>query len=157
MHAVGQSSIAISGSVVHCVPMDWEALVTAASEARQRAYAPYSGFRVGSALVTSTGEIHCGCNVENRSFGATICAERVAMGTAVAAGSREIAALVVISETQPPAAPCGMCLQVLTEFGGPDLPVLLVNPQGDRQEHRLKDLHPFPFEIPRQGLGRLSR
>ena len=137
--------------------MDWEALVTAASEARERAYAPYSGFRVGSALVTSAGEIYSGCNVENRSFGATICAERVALGSAVASGSQEITALVVITETQPPAAPCGMCLQVLTEFGGPDLPVLLVNLRGERQEHRLRDLHPFPFEIPRQGLGRLSR
>ena len=137
--------------------MNWEELVTIASEARDRAYAPYSGFRVGAALLTSDGKIHGGCNVENRSFGSTVCAERVAIGSAVAAGSQGIAAVVVVSESQPPAAPCGLCLQVLTEFGSPDLPILLVNPQGERQEHRLEDLHPHPFEMPKQGLGRLSR
>lgn len=137
--------------------MDWEELIEVASQARDRAYAPYSGFRVGAALLTGSGEIHGGCNVENRSFGSTVCAERVAVGTAIASGSREIVAVVVISESQPPAAPCGLCLQVLTEFGGPDLPILLVNPQGERHEHRLDDLHPHPFEIPQQGLGRLSQ
>ena len=137
--------------------MNWEELIAVASQARDRAYAPYSGFRVGAALLTDDGKIHGGCNVENRSFGSTVCAERVAIGTAVASGSQGIAAVVVISESQPPAAPCGLCLQVLTEFGDPDLRILLVNPEGERQEHRLKDLHPHPFEMPQQGLGRLSQ
>ena len=78
------------------------------------------------------------------------------MGSAVASGSRTIRAVVVISETEPPAAPCGLCLQVLTEFGEPDLPVLLMNPEGSRQEFRLTDLHPHPFQLPPQGLGRFS-
>ena len=136
--------------------MDWEELINAAAKARDQAYAPYSGFRVGAALRTWSGEVHAGCNVENRSFGGTICAERVAVGSAVASGSQEISAVVVITETQPPAAPCGLCLQILTEFAGPELPILLINPQGDRQEHRLQDLHPFPFKVPSGGLGRLS-
>jgi homotetrameric cytidine deaminase len=135
--------------------MDWEPLVQAARNVRDRAYAPYSGFLVGAALQMKGGEIYSGCNIENRSFGGTVCAERVAVGTAVAAGSQEIEAIVVISETSPPAAPCGLCLQVLTEFGGPHVPVLLINPDGERQELRLADLHPHPFVIPPQGLGRL--
>lgn len=123
---------------------------------RERAYAPYSGFRVGAAILMEGGEVHAGCNIENRSFGGTVCAERVAVGSAVASGSRTIRAVVVISETEPPAAPCGLCLQVLTEFGEPDLPVLLINPEGSRQEFRLADLHPHPFQLPPQGLGRFS-
>jgi cytidine deaminase len=136
--------------------VNWESLILAAKAARERAYAPYSGFLVGAALETERGEVHVGCNIENRSFGGTICAERVAVGTAVAAGAEKISALVVITDTSPPAAPCGLCLQVLTEFAGPDLPVLLMNTAGDRQQHELSDLHPHPFELPPQGLGRHS-
>lgn len=136
--------------------MNWDPLVHIAQQVRERAYAPYSGFRVGAAVLMGDGTIHAGCNIENRSFGGTVCAERVAVGAAVAGGAREIRAAVVVSETRPPAAPCGLCLQVLTEFGAPDLPILLLNPQGDRQEFRLADLHPHPFELPPQGLGRLS-
>jgi len=136
--------------------MNWDPLIEAAQAVRERAYAPYSGFRVGAAILMESGDIHAGCNVENRSFGGTVCAERVAVGTAVAAGSQNIHAVVVLSETEPPAAPCGLCLQVLTEFGGPDIPVLLTNPQGNLQEFRLADLHPHPFQLPPQGLGKLS-
>lgn len=136
--------------------MNWEPLISAATEARERAYAPYSGFRVGSAVLTAEGEIHAGCNFENRSFGGTVCAERVAMGTAITAGSKNVQAIVVISATEPPAAPCGLCLQVLSEFAGPDLPVLLTNPNGSRQEYLLEELFPHPFQIPPQGLGRMS-
>ena len=136
--------------------VNWEPLILAAQSARQRAYAPYSGFMVGAALESESGEVYAGCNIENRSFGGTVCAERVAMGTAVASGAERIRALVVITDTSPPAAPCGLCLQVLTEFAGPDLPVLLMNTAGDRQQFRLADLHPHPFQLPPQGLGRRS-
>lgn len=136
--------------------MNWDPLIEAAQAVRDRAYAPYSGFRVGAAILVEGGDVHAGCNIENRSFGGTVCAERVAVGSAVASGSRTIRAVVVISETEPPAAPCGLCLQVLTEFGEPDLPVLLMNPEGSRQEFRLADLHPHPFQLPPQGLGRFS-
>lgn len=136
--------------------MDWQPLIDAARSARQHAYAPYSGFRVGSAIRTSDGRIVVGCNVENRSFGSTVCAERVAVGSAVATGSLEIEALAVISDAKPPAPPCGLCLQVLTEFASQELPVLLLNPDGERREFRLRDLHPHPFQLPDQGLGRRS-
>jgi len=152
-----QSSIGTMPGMVDSRSMDWEPLIEAALTARQRAYAPYSGFEVGAAVRTKDGHILGGCNVENRSFGATICAERVAVGCAAAAGNPLLEALVVISDTDPPASPCGMCLQVLMEFGGPDLPILLLNPRGDRQQYRLRDLHPHPFELPSQGLGKHAK
>lgn len=128
--------------------MDWEPLVAAAAEARGRAYAPFSRFRVGAAIATEDGAVHAGCNVENRSFGATICAERVAMTAAVAAGAGAPRAVVVITDTDPPAPPCGLCLQVLAEFGAPELPILLVGAGGKRRQVRLGDLLPEPFELP---------
>ena len=128
--------------------MDWQPLIRAAGEARQRAHAPYSGFLVGSALATSGGTIYAGCNVENRSYGATICAERVALGSAVAAGETEPVAIVVITGASPPSLPCGLCLQALSEFAGPELPVLLVNPEGERRQLTLGELLPHPFELP---------
>jgi len=136
--------------------MDWAPLIEAVRAVREHAYAPYSGFRVGAAVLASDGRIHVGCNLENRSFGATVCAERVAIGNGVAAGATGIAAIAVLSDTDPPAPPCGLCLQVLTEFAGPDLPVLLVNPSGEGVEYRLADLSPHPFQVPSGGLGRQS-
>ncbi len=128
--------------------MDWEPLIRAASETRPRAHAPYSGFRVGSALLTSNGEIFSGCNVENRSYGATVCAERVALASAVAAGDTTPVAIVVITDTSPPSLPCGLCLQALSEFAAPELPVRLVNPAGESRELRLDELLPHPFVLP---------
>lgn len=125
--------------------MDWQPLLAAATTARARAHAPYSRFAVGSAVLTASGAIHAGCNVENRSYGATVCAERVALGSAVAAGDREPEAVVVVAESSPPAPPCGLCLQALSEFAESELPVLLVNPAGERRELRLGDLLPHPF------------
>ena len=128
--------------------MDWEPLIRAAGETRERAHAPYSGFRVGSALVTASGAIYSGCNVENRSYGATVCAERVALASAVAAGDPKPVAIVVITDTSPPSLPCGLCLQCLSELGSPDLPVRLVNPGGESREFRLDELLPHPFLLP---------
>jgi cytidine deaminase len=127
--------------------MDWEPLIEVASEARERAYAPFSSFKVGSAVATEDGAIHPGCNVENRTFGATICAERVAVTSAVARGGRKLKAVVVVTDTDPPAPPCGLCLEVLTEFGHPDLPLLLVGAGGARKEARLGDYLPHPFDF----------
>jgi cytidine deaminase len=98
-------------------------LLDAARAALERAYAPYSGFRVGAAVLAD-GDFFAGCNVENASYGLTICAERVAVFAAVAAGRRRIAAVAVVSEAPAPTAPCGACRQVLYEFG-PDMTVLL--------------------------------
>lgn len=128
--------------------MDWEPLVAAARTARERAYAPFSRFRVGAAVESEDGSVHAGCNVENRSFGATICAERVALTAAVAAGAGAPRAVVVLTETDPPAPPCGLCLQVLAELGAPELPILLVGAAGARRQVRLGDLLPEPFEFP---------
>ena len=127
--------------------MDWEPLIAAARKARSQAYAPYSRFKVGAAIQTADGAVYPGCNVENRTFGLTVCAERVAMGSAVADGHPEVAAVAVITDADPPAPPCGLCRETLTEFGSPDLPILLVNTNGDRIEYRLSELLPHPFEF----------
>lgn len=128
--------------------MDWTPLVDAALAARDHAHAPYSGFEVGAALRTDGGDIFSGCNVENRSFGATLCAERVAVATAVAAGARRVEAVAIVTDARPPAPPCGLCLQTLAEFAAPELPVLLVNLEGEQQQMLLRDFLPQPFQFP---------
>jgi cytidine deaminase len=97
--------------------VDWAALTQAAREASERAYCPYSKFPVGAALLSADGRIFTGCNVENVSFGLTICAERNAIFGAVAQGAREFVALVVFTPTRSPVTPCGACRQVIGEFG----------------------------------------
>lgn len=128
--------------------MEWEALVQAAWMARERAYAPYSKFPVGAALLAADGRVFVGCNVENLSYGLTNCAERVAMGAAVAAGAREFLGVAVVADTKVPISPCGACRQVLAEFGVPT--VMLAN-RTERLEFRLEDL------LPRASAGILDR
>lgn len=129
--------------------MNWEPLLAAAEKARHHAHSPYSRFAVGAALLADDGEIYAGCNVENRTFGLTLCAERVAVGTAVANGARGLKAVAVVTDSRPPSPPCGLCRETLTEFAGPDLPVLLATSGdgGERIEYRLGDLLPHPFEF----------
>jgi cytidine deaminase len=114
-------------------------LATRARAARERAYAPYSRFRVGAALRDGDGRIFEGANVENASYGVTICAERVAAASAVAAGSRRIEAVAVVGGSSRPAAPCGACRQFLYEFG-PEMLVVSESPEGDRRWWRLSEL-----------------
>ena len=121
-------------------------LVGAARTVREKAYAPYSGFKVGAAVLASSGAIFTGCNVENASFGLTICAERSAVVCAVASGERKFHALAIVSDAPEPAPPCGACLQVLVEFAG-DIPVILENREGKRIVHTLHQLMPHQFHF----------
>lgn len=118
-------------------------LVTQAMEVAGRAYAPYSRFHVGAVLVGKDGLTFAGCNVENISYGLTICAERNAVFAAVAAGCREFEKIVITADTELPASPCGACRQVLAEFN-PDLEVVLSNFRGQTETFRLSQLLPRP-------------
>ena len=128
--------------------MDWQPLLDAARTVRERAHAPYSRFMVGAALLAADGTIFTGCNVENRSYGLTVCAERHALGAAVAAGQKRFVALVVASPASPPAPPCGACRESLAELCDDSLPVLMVNDTGDRRELTLGELLPYRFVFP---------
>ena len=111
--------------------MSHQELVDAATAARAKAYAPYSGFAVGAAVSDDRGRIYSGANVENASYGLTICAERSAIVTAVSAGARQLLELVIVTDARPPSAPCGACRQVMREFG-PNMAVTAVGPEGVR-------------------------
>jgi cytidine deaminase len=126
--------------------MDWEPLIAAATAARARAYAPYSKFPVGAAVLMEDGSVFAGANVENGIPALSICAERTALAAATSAGKRSPRALVVITETSPPARPCGLCRQALAELAQ-DLPILVVNPEGEREETSLVKLLPQPFRF----------
>jgi cytidine deaminase len=118
-------------------------LVTAAQSVRTRAHAPYSKFAVGAAALDEDGQIFRGCNVENASYGLSVCAERHAVGAAVAAGSSRLTAIAVVADTSPPTSPCGACRQVLAEFG--DMPVILANLRGERTVTSVAQLLPEAF------------
>jgi cytidine deaminase len=136
--------------------IDIEELVREARAARDRAYAPYSTFRVGAAVLTRTGRVFRGCNVENASYGLTLCAERVALALAVAEGcSRgDFTHLAVIADTEQPVAPCGACRQVMMELGGPDLMVIQANLHGAIIRNTLAVLLPGAFALDPGSPGR---
>ena len=125
--------------------MNQEELVTIAVEAKEKAYAPYSHFRVGAALVTEDGRVFTGVNVENASFGATCCAERTAVFKAISEGCREIKAVAITSDSEHFTYPCGICRQVLAEFGKNDMLVLCSNREGKYKSYRLEELLPEAF------------
>jgi cytidine deaminase len=122
-----------------------EALVAAARAARENAVATYSHFKVGAALETGDGTIITGCNVENATYGLTVCAERVAMFKALSEGHRTFRRVVVVADTAAPTPPCGACRQILWEFGG-DLEVTMANLSAVTASMQLKDLFPLPFD-----------
>ena len=119
-------------------------LVEAAQAARKRAYAPYSKYHVGAAVRGDNGKIYPGANIENASYGLAICAERNAVAAAILDGAKRIVGCAVVTQTSPPAAPCGMCRQTLAEFAI-DLPVVLVSESGERAETTLAELLPRAF------------
>jgi cytidine deaminase len=121
------------------------AMVALAREARELAHAPYSGFKVGAALKTRAGEIVTGCNLENASYGLTMCAERVAVFKAVSEGLSDFEAIVVVADSKQLTAPCGPCRQILWEFCG-DILVHMSNSKGRTRVMRLRDLLPLPFD-----------
>ena len=122
-----------------------EKLVAAARAARAHAIADFSQFKVGAALETDTGEIITGCNVENASYGLTICAERVAIFKALSEGKRAFTRIVVVADTADPTPPCGACRQIIWEFCG-DIEVTLANMQKVTKTLQMKDLLPLPFD-----------
>jgi len=124
---------------------DSDRLVAAARAARDHALATYSHFKVGAAILTRAGRIHTGCNVENASYGLTMCAERVALFKALSEGDREFAAIAIVADTASPTPPCGPCRQLLWEFCG-DVPVILATLAGVAAECQMKDLLPRPFD-----------
>ena len=127
-------------------PPSEELLIEEALRAQKQAYAPYSQFNVGAAVFTNQGHIFAGANLENATYGATVCAERNAIAKAVFAGQREIQAIAIATSTVPPNTPCGICLQVLAEFAT-DCKIILVNEQGDCQQTSLSALFPSRFSF----------
>ena len=120
-------------------------LLEAALAARNNAHAPFSKFKVGAAIEDSSGRIFTGCNVENATYGLTVCAERVAVFKAISEGARQFARIAVAADTDVLTPPCGACRQILWEFCG-DAELTLVNLQGKTETFRLKDLFPRPFD-----------
>jgi cytidine deaminase len=120
-------------------------LIAAARRARRHAQAAYSGFKVGAALETADGSVITGCNIENATYGLTICAERVAMFKALSDGHRKFRRIAVVADTQAPTPPCGPCRQILWEYGG-DLEIILANLRRETGRHRLSALLPLPFD-----------
>ncbi|HTS31584.1 MAG TPA: cytidine deaminase [Bryobacteraceae bacterium] len=121
-------------------------LLSSALAVRENAFAPFSRFKVGAALEDAEGRIHTGCNVENATYGLSLCAERVAVFKAVSEGVRQFRRVAVAADTDNLTPPCGSCRQILWEFCG-DIEVILVNLHGKTETFRLKDLFPKPFDV----------
>ncbi|HTX33745.1 MAG TPA: cytidine deaminase [Bryobacteraceae bacterium] len=122
-----------------------DALIAAALAVRENAFAPFSKFKVGAAIEDAAGRIHTGCNVENATYGLTVCAERVAVFKAISEGARQFRRVAVAADTEVLTPPCGACRQILWEFCG-DVEIMLANLAGKTESYRLKDLFPKPFD-----------
>ena len=120
-------------------------LIEAARAVRANAHAPYSRYQVGAAVRAASGKIYVGANVENASYGLALCAERSAVAAAISAGEKRLSAVAVVTSTSPPAAPCGMCRQVLAEFADDALPIALCNDAGERTDTTLGAILPHAF------------
>ena len=127
--------------------MDYESLVNLANKVRQNAYAPYSKFHVGAALISNSGKVYTGVNIENSSFGATICAERTAIVKAISEGEKKIKTLAISSDSENYTFPCGICRQVILEFAAEDLVIICSNNKGEYKVYSLDDLLPNSFVL----------
>ncbi len=125
--------------------ISWDALFDAARRARSHAYAPYSKFGVGAAVLGDDGAVYAGCNVENASYGLSVCAERHAVAELVKNGGRKVRAVAILTAASDPTPPCGACRQVLAEFGAPSVPVIMRNTAGDALKRTLGELLPDAF------------
>jgi cytidine deaminase len=121
-------------------------LIAAALAVRENAFAPFSRFQVGAAIEDADGDVYTGCNVENATYGLTICAERAAVFHAISEGARKFKRIAVAADTEVLTPPCGACRQILWEFCG-DIEIVLVNPRGKIETWRLKELFPKPFDV----------
>jgi len=130
---------------LEAIVSEYDALTAAARQAREKAHAPFSNFKVGAALRTPSGKIYGGCNVENATYGLTVCAERVAIFKAISEGERKFNAIAVATDTDALTPPCGACRQLIWEFCG-DVPVIMTNLQGKVDTIRMRELFPKPFD-----------
>lgn len=126
-------------------------MIDIAKEVLENAYAPYSKYRVGAVIETSSGKLYTGCNIENMSFGLTVCAERVAIFKAVSDGERSIVKVVIVSDGDSTPIPCGACLQVMNEFSDEDLEIIVSSRDGKFERFKLIDLLPRPFKLCKEG------
>lgn len=127
------------------VNIDYNALVLEALKGRESAYVPYSNFKVGAAILTGSGKIYNGCNIENASYGATNCAERTAIFKAVSEGEKEIKAIAVVGSLEEYTFPCGICRQVISEFAKEDTPIIIAKNENDFNVYRLDEILPGAF------------
>jgi cytidine deaminase len=127
--------------------MNFEKLLKAAQQIKEKAYAPYSHFHVGAALLTPSGKMYTGCNVENTSYGLTICAERNAIFQMVNDGEHEISELLVIGDTDQFLPPCGACRQVIAEFAAKDTIIYMCNQNGQFKQSTVSEIMPFSFSL----------
>lgn len=125
--------------------MNYKQLIEAAQKAKEHSYSPHSKFRVGAAIITQSGKIYTGCNIENSSFSLTICAERTAIFKAVSEGQRKFAAIAIVTDLKDPIPPCGACRQVLMDMAG-DIDVIIAGNKGDNIVSKLSKLLPMPFD-----------
>jgi cytidine deaminase len=125
--------------------MEENQLIKEALDAREMAYAPYSSFKVGAALLAKDGTVYKGCNIENAGYSMTNCAERTAFFKAISEGEKDFVKLAIVADTEGPVSPCGACRQVITEFCDPEMEVILTNLKGDIQVTTVSDLLPGAF------------
>ncbi len=125
--------------------MKWDFLVEKALETKKFAYVPYSGFHVGAAVLTPDGRIFTGCNVENASYGAAICAERTAIVKAISEGETKISAIAITSDSDSLTFPCGICRQVIAEFAASDIQLICADKNGNYKEYSMNDILPNAF------------